>query len=584
MLCTDGKTDIRKEVKIVKERKKLPIGEEFFRNIRTKGFYYVDKTGFISELLRTRGSVNLFTRPRRFGKSLNLDMLKTFFEIDTDTSLFEGLEIAEEKELCEQYMGKYPVISVSLKDVGGENFQAAYDALCTVVSEEAARLDFLMKSDRLMPHDQEKLEHLIKNRLEKSSDLHHSLKLLTRLLRKHYGVSAIVLIDEYDVPLDKAYHNGYYPQMVDLIRSIFSQALKTNENLEFAVITGCLQIARESIFTGLNNFKVRTVSDVRFAEYFGFTDQEVTKLLDYYDLGEKIALFREWYDGYRFGNVHVYCPWDVLNQCDKFCESESAWMESHWENSSSNSIVKDILEHSTEATRTEMEALISGESIEKPLISGLTYSDFNNGNRQKKQMYLWSILYATGYLTDAGESAGRIHELVIPNREILGIYEEKILAWFEKKMVSNTERWQKFCTAVKEGNGNTVQVLFNSFMEESISIRDTYVRKEMKENFYHGMLLGLMRAEESWIVKSNAESGVGHMDIMLIIPSEKTGCIIEIKYAENGTFDAACSQAMEQIEKKGYESLLKQEEIKTIYKFGIACYKKSCKVAVECST
>ena len=252
----------------------------------------------------------------------------------------------------------------------------------------------------------------------------------------------------------------------------------------------------------------------------------------YYDLGEKIALFREWYDGYRFGNIHVYCPWDVLNQCDKFCESESAWMESHWENSSSNSIVKDILEHSTEATRTEMEALISGESIEKPLISGLTYSDFDNGNRQKKQMYLWSILYATGYLTDAGESAGRIHELVIPNREILGIYEEKILAWFEKKMVSKTERWQKFCTAVKEGDGNTVQVLFNSFMEESISIRDTYIRKEMKENFYHGMLLGLMRAEESWIVKSNAESGVGHMDIMLIIPSEKTGCIIEVRSEE----------------------------------------------------
>ncbi len=392
----------------------------------------MDKTGFISELLRTRGSVNLFTRPRRFGKSLNLDMLKAFFEIDTDASLFEGLEIAEEKELCEQYMGKYPVISVSLKDVGGENFQTAYDALCTVVSEEAAKLDFLMESDRLMHHDQEKLERLIKNQLEKPSDLHHSLKLLTRLLRKHYGVSAIVLIDEYDVPLDKAYHNGYYPQMADLIRSIFSQALKTNENLEFAVITGCLQIARESIFTGLNNFKVRTVSDVRFAEYFGFTDQEVAELLDYYDLGEKIALFREWYDGYRFGNIHVYCPWDVLNQCDKFCESESAWMESHWENSSSNSIVKDILEHSTEATRTEMEALISGESIEKPLISGLTYSDFDNGNRQKKQIYLWSILYATGYLTDAGKSAGRIHELIIPNREILGIYEEKILAWFEK--------------------------------------------------------------------------------------------------------------------------------------------------------
>ncbi len=405
------------------EKKKLPIGEEFFRNIRTKGFYYVDKTEFISELLRTRGSVNLFTRPRRFGKSLNLDMLKTFFEIGTDAALFENLKISEEKELCEQYMGRYPVVSISLKDVGGEDFQTAYETLSTVVSEEAARLDFLMESSRLMQYDKARFERLAENRLEKPSDLYNSLKLLTRLLRKHYGVSAIVLIDEYDVPLDKAYQNGYYPQMVSLIRSIFSQALKTNENLEFAVITGCLQIARESIFTGLNNFKIRTVSDVRFAKYFGFTDLEVKALLDYYNLGEKFGLFKEWYDGYRFGNTHVYCPWDVLNQCDKFCESKNARMESHWENSSSNHIVKDILEHSNETTRAEIEALISGECVEKPLISGLTYQDFDSREPQKRQTYLWSILFATGYLTDAGEPAGKVHKLVIPNREILEIFD-----------------------------------------------------------------------------------------------------------------------------------------------------------------
>ncbi len=312
--------------------KKLPIGEEFFRNIRTKNFYYADKTEFISELLRTRGSVNLFTRPRRFGKSLNIDMLKTFFETGTDASLFDGLKIAEEKELCEQHMGKYPVVSISLKDAGGEDFQTAYETLCTIISEEAARLDFLMESDKVMQYDKAKLQRLAENRIEKPAELHNSLKLLTRLLRRHFQTAAIVLIDEYDVPLDKAYQNGYYPQMADLIRSMFSQALKTNENLEFAVITGCLQIAKESIFTGLNNFKVRTVSDIRFAEYFGFTDQEVRELLDYYQLSDKYELFQEWYDGYRFGNTQIYCPWDVINQCDKFLESENAQMESHWEN------------------------------------------------------------------------------------------------------------------------------------------------------------------------------------------------------------------------------------------------------------
>lgn len=558
--------------------KKLPIGEEFFRNIRTKNFYYADKTEFISELLRTRGSVNLFTRPRRFGKSLNIDMLKTFFETGTDASLFDGLKIAEEKELCEQHMGKYPVVSISLKDAGGEDFQTAYETLCTIISEEAARLDFLMESDKVMQYDKVKLQRLAENRIEKPAELHNSLKLLTRLLRRHFQTAAIVLIDEYDVPLDKAYQNGYYPQMADLIRSMFSQALKTNENLEFAVITGCLQIAKESIFTGLNNFKVRTVSDIRFAEYFGFTDQEVRELLDYYQLSDKYELFQEWYDGYRFGNTQIYCPWDVINQCDKFLESENAQMESHWENSSSNSIVKDILEHSDETAKAEIEALISGESIEKPLIFGLTYSDFDSKKAQKRQMYLWRLLFAAGYLTDAKEPSGRIHRLVIPNREILEIFETRILEWFEAKTTSNTKRWRKFCTAVREGDPETFQLLFNSFMEDSISIRDTYIRKDLKENFYHGMLLGLMRAEENWAVKSNAESGTGYTDILIQIPSEKTGCMIEVKYAENGAFETACKKAFRQMEEAGYETALIQEGMQTIHKYGVACYKKSCKV------
>lgn len=386
------------------------------------------------------------------------------------------------------------------------------------------------------------------------------------------------------MPLDKAYHNGYYPQMINLIRSIFSQVLKTNENLEFAVITGCLQIAKESIFTGLNNFKVRTVSDIRFAEYFGFTDREVKELLDYYDLEDKFDLFKEWYDGYRFGNIYVYCPWDVLNQCDKFCESRNARMESHWENSSSNSIVKDILEHSDETARAEIEALISGEYVEKPIISGLTYSDFDSREPQKKQSCLWSILFSTGYLTDAMETAGQFHRLVIPNREILEIYKKRILSWFEVKTVGNIERWKQFCNAVKEGDGETFQLLFNSFMDDSISIRDTFIRKEMKENFYHGMLLGLMRAEGSWVVKSNAESGIGYTDIMILVPLEKIGCIVEVKYAEDGTFEAVCNKAIKQIEDEGYAAVLKQEGMHTIHKYGVACYKKTCKVICESGT
>ncbi len=566
---------------MVEEKLKLPIGEEFFKNIRTKGFYYVDKTSFINELLRTRGSVNLFTRPRRFGKSLNLNMLKSFFEIGADAALFEGLKIMEEGELCRQHMGKYPVISISLKDVGGEDFQTAYDALGMVVSEEAGRFDCLLDSEKLTSYDKTKLVQLMEGDFEKTAYLQASLKLLTRLLHRHYEKPVIVLIDEYDVPLDKAHQNGYYPQMVNLIRSLFSQLLKTNENLEFAVITGCLQIVRESIFTGLNNFKVHAVSDARFAGYFGFTDQEVGEMLCYYGLEDRFGDFKEWYDGYHLGNVDVYCPWDVINQCDKLCTSPDAPMESHWENSSSNNIVKDILEQSTETTRAEIEALISGECVEKPLIAGLTYADLDTEEPQKRQMYLWSVLFATGYLTDAGEPSGTVHKLVIPNREVREIYEDRIRSWFRARVVSNTERWQEFCTAVREGDRDTVQALFNSFMEDSISIRDTFIKKERKENFFHGMLLGLMRAEESWVVKSNAESGLGYTDILIMVPTEKIGCIIEVKYAENGAFDPACRKAMEQIEDEGYVAVLKQEGMRTIHKYGIACYKKNCRVAYE---
>lgn len=411
---------------------KLPIGEEFFGNIRTKGFYYVDKTRFIAELLETRGSVNLFTRPRRFGKSLNLDMLKSFFEIGADTSLFDGLDIAKETEICRQYMGRYPVISISLKDVEGLDFQTAYDSLGMIVSEEAERYSFLLESDRLSLSEKERFLQLLDGNFEKSAFLQGSLKLLTRILCKHYGQPVIVLIDEYDVPLDKAYQNHYYAPMIQLIHSLFSQALKTNKNLEFAVITGCLRIARESIFTGLNNFKIRTISDVECAEYFGFTDDEVKKMLEYYGIGQRYKDIKEWYDGYHFGFVDVYCPWDVINQCDKLRAWKDAPMEAHWENSSSNRIVQDIIASATETTKSQIEALISGDSVEKMLIPELTYTDFEDKDEDLRQTYLWSVLFATGYLTDAGRPENGVHKLIIPNREVLGIYEKRVRSWFKQ--------------------------------------------------------------------------------------------------------------------------------------------------------
>ncbi len=562
----------------MENKKKLPIGIEFFRDIRTEGYYYVDKTGLIRELLDGRGSVNLITRPRRFGKSLNLDMLRSFFEIGTDPSLFAGLEIAEERELCEQHMGKYPVLSVSLKDVAGEDYETARDSLGILVSELAERSAFLMDSEVLLQTEKAKLARMMEGDFEKTAYLHNGLRLLTRLLCKHYGTKVIVLIDEYDVPLDKAFQNGYYPQMVDLIRSLFGPVLKTNENLYFAVITGCLRIARESIFTGLNNFKVRTLSDVDYAEYFGFTDGEVRAMLQYYGIPEAFGKMKEWYDGYHIGSVDIYCPWDVLNQCDRLRLSKDAPMEAHWENSSSNAIVRDILEHATATTKDQIEALISGEYVEKRLMPELTYTDLDSGDEETRQTYLWSVLFSTGYLTDAGLSGEGLSRLRIPNREVRGIYEKRIRSWFREKVTMHSEQWLAFCNAVKSGRDSEVQELYNEFLSNSVSIRDTCVRNDMKENYYHGMLLGLLQAKGNWVVKSNAESGAGYADIQIEIPAEKTGCVIEVKYAQSGRLDAACKEALEQIEKKGYAKSMRRDGMETIHKYGIACYKKSCQV------
>lgn len=563
------------------ERKKaLPIGVEFFRDFSSKNYYYVDKTAFIAEFLETKGIVNLFTRPRRFGKSLNIDMFKSFFEVGADASLFEGLNISRERELCERHMGKYPVIWLSLKDVEGGSYKDAVKMMSRMIKKEARRHQYLLESEKLTDVDKESLRELYDPYLDEDVQ-ERSLNLLSEMLGKHYGCRVVLLIDEYDVPLDKAYQKGYYGEMVGHIRLMLSKALKTNTHLEFAVLTGCLRIARESIFTGLNNFKVRSISDEQCAEYFGFTDAEVKAMLAYYGVEDRYPDMKEWYDGYRFGDVEVYCPWDVINQCDLLRTSKDAEMRPHWENSSSNAIVRDILEDATETTRGEIEALISGEAVEKEIIPELTYTDLNSEDADIRQTYLWSVLYSTGYLTDAEKPEGRIHRLVIPNREIRKIYEDRIRTWFRRKVTGDTKQWNRFCTAVKCGDADTVEELFNAFLSESISIRDTAVRKDRKENFFHGMLLGLLRAEGSWIVKSNAESGTGYSDILLIVPSEKTGCVIETKYAEDGAFDAACREAIKQIETHNYAELLRQEGMESIHIYGLACHRKTCRVAYE---
>lgn len=555
----------------MEKKLKLPVGIEFFRDMRTRGYYYVDKTGMIRELLNACGSVNLFTRPRRFGKSLNMDMLKNFFEIGTDQALFDGLDISKDTQLCGQYMGKYPVVSISLKDVEGDDYATAYDQLGIVISEEAERFAFLLDSSRLTQTEKGKFVRLLEGDFEKSVYLSNSLRLLTRLLHKHYGIQVIVLIDEYDVPLDKAHQKGYYDQMVQMIRVLFSQALKTNQSLYFAVVTGCLRIARESIFTGLNNFKVRTLLDTEYASCFGFTDAEVWEMLRYYGLEESFESMKEWYDGYHIGNTDVYCPWDVINQCDKLRVSKDAPMETHWVNSSSNAIVQEIVEDATAGTKDQIEALISGECVEKELVPELTYTDLDSKDAEIRQTYLWSVLFAAGYLTDAGREENGLHRLRIPNREVLGIYEKKIRSWFQVKITSHAVRWQEFCKAVKYGDAAEMEKLFQEFLSDSISIRDTCVRKDRKENFYHGILLGLLQAEGSWIVRSNIEAGTGYTDIQIEVPTENIGCVIEVKYAENGRFDTACAAAMEQIDACGYTQRLHKNERKTIHKYGIAC-------------
>lgn len=564
-------------------RKKLPIGIDGFEKIRTNDFYYADKTMFISELLHNWGEVNLFTRPRRFGKTLNMSMLKSFFEIGGKKELFEGLKIAQEKELCEKYMGKFPVISISLKSVDGLNYETATAALRSVIGDEAARFGFLEESRNLSTDEKASYLRLVNVDLSSEADytmsdaaLTGSLKTLSRLLAKHYGRNTILLIDEYDVPLDKAFQSGYYDQMVSLIRNMLGNVLKTNDSLYFAVLTGCLRISKESIFTGLNNLKIHTVSDARYDEYFGFTDEDVDELLGFYELTAYKDVIREWYDGYLFGKINVYCPWDVINYCDELLADPTVPPKNYWANTSGNSLILRLLQKADQTTKDQIEELINGGTIVKSIRQELTYREIDDSADN-----IWSVLYATGYLTGKhveNEDAD-IFALRIPNGEIAKLFTVLVQDWFRETTLADSTRINRFCQAFTSGDTAMIEDMLHDYLWDSISIRDSAVRKGMKENFYHGMLLGLLQSQGTWSIQSNAETGEGYSDISIRTP-ERVGIIIEIKYAHNGNLENACAEALSQIEEKKYAVGLQRRGMKKILKYGIAFCEKECMVVM----
>ena len=558
--------------------KKLPIGIENFEEMRREDFYYVDKSHVIEQLLTQWGKVNLFTRPRRFGKSLNMSMLQSFFEIGKDKTLFDGLRISDNQELCEKYQGKFPVVSVSLKGINGATYEEARRFLIKTINEEARRLSVLSDSTELDETDHELLTQLKKKEMTNDS-LVYSIRELTELLEKHYGSKVIVLIDEYDVPLAKANENGYYDEMVFLIRNLFENALKTNSSLKFAVLTGCLRIAKESIFTGLNNFKVYSITDKSFDETFGFTDAEVKELLRYYGQEKYYETVKEWYDGYRFGNVDVYCPWDVINFCSDHLADPGLEPKNYWANTSGNSVISHFIDSvgkPQKLTRMELEQLVNGGIVQKEINFELTYKELYSSIDN-----LWSTLFMTGYLTQRGEPSGNRYNLVIPNREIRNIITNHILKMFKENVKDDGKTVSDLCDALLNQNPEKVELIFTEYMKKTISIRDTFAQKPTKENFYHGLLLGILGFKENWSVMSNRESGDGFGDILIRIEDEDVGIVIEVKYADDGNLQGECEKALQQIIDIRYTEALEQEGIHTIIKYGIACYRKKCKVLMR---
>ena len=567
-------------------KKRLPIGIDDFRKLCTGNFYYADKTAMIRGLLEKWGEVNLFTRPRRFGKTLNMSMLKEFFEIGSDKAIFYGLEISREKKLCEEYMGQFPVVSITLKNVDGLTYQSAYNKLINIIGDEALRFEFLGRSENLTETEREKYLQLIKlNYNAKEGAIYSmpetvlidSLRTLTQLLAKHYGKETILLIDEYDVPLDKAFHGGYYTEMVSLIRNLFGSALKTNPYLYFAVLTGCLRVAKESIFTGLNNLKTFSITDYTCASAFGFTDEDVKTLLAYYGMEHKYDTIKEWYDGYQFGDVEVYCPWDVVNYVDRLQDRENLEPQNYWVNTSGNDAVRYLIgKMGNGVLKSEMESLIAGETVEKDVREDLTY-----GEIYATIDHVWSLLFMTGYLTQRGTGMGNRLRLAIPNLEIRSIFTSQILEMFQKEVVEDGALLKAFCDALEEGEAEEVERLFKTYLGKTISIRDTFVRRPTKENFYHGILRGILGYRDGWHLKSNQESGNGYSDIMIRDLDEDIGIIIEVKYAQDGNMERVCREAIEQIDRNEYGKELQEEGCHTILKYGISCYRKGCRVLVE---
>lgn len=557
-------------------RKKFPIGIESFEEIRREGFYYVDKTGLIRDLLDNWGKVNLFTRPRRFGKTLNMSMLKSFFEIGTDKTLFDGLAISKETDMCDMYMGKFPVVFLSLKGVDGLTFEDAYGMLRRLMISEVRRFSCLADSERISENDKTAFMRILRER-EGMDDVQDSLRILSELLYKHYGRKAILLIDEYDVPLDKAFQHGYYREMVALIRSLFGQALKTNDFLQFAVLTGCLRVSKESIFTGLNNFDVNSIVDIRHDEHFGFTGKEVLDLLQAYGLEQAAATMKEWYDGYRFGNADVYCPWDVINYAKKLQADPQAEPQAFWINTSGNDLVKRFVDSADKTTQNEIERLIAGETIEKMVRLELTYDEIDNSIDN-----LWSVLFTTGYLTQTEKAKEGVYKLAIPNREVREVFILQIQEWFKETIVQDGKPMQKFCQAFLAGDADEIAKQLTMILGRMISVLDTKARNNQKENFYHGLLLGLLRSEPTWLILSNAESGEGFGDILIEPEDPDAGIVIEVKYATNiAGLDAECKKAMEQIKVRHYDEKLRNDGRENIFGYGIAFYKKRCKVVCE---
>lgn len=538
-------------------QKKLPIGIENFEDMIKENYYYVDKTGLLKQLLNEHGLVNLFTRPRRFGKSLNMSMLKYFFEIGNDQAIFEGLEISKDKELCDQYQGKFPVISVSLKGAKAGNYEDAKAMMKYIMAAESRRLYDRMSGDKLSEKQKEQMKSLMSDNM-KDTELMTALWILSSILKEYYGKKVIILIDEYDVPLDKAFENNYYNEMIILLRNMLKQSLKTNDNLYMAVLTGCLRIARESIFTGLNNFNIFSITDQYFDEYFGFTDKEVKEILQYYKVPEAFEQTKKWYDGYRFGNTDIYCPWDVINHCRALKVEPDATPQPYWINTSGNYIVKRFIEKANQQTRREIEQLIEGKAIQKEIRLELTYNELDITIEN-----LWSVLFATGYLTQQGKPQGRTYSLIIPNESIRQIFIEQIQEWFKETTRKDENRLKDFCKAFEEGNAEAIEEQFNNYLMKTISIRDTFTTK--KENFYHGVLLGLLSYDPDWYITSNQESGDGYSDIMIEAEQARIGIIIEVKYAENiKTLDKACQKALKQIKEKNYDQKLEEEGYETI--------------------